>query len=164
MRSKPVGILAAAVILVCAVILVRSQCSRDLPARPDDEGEVLMDLGALALFQCEACGKETTGSFRPTPFECPACGKKAVVESARYQCAACKAEFEAFRRRSVMSDDGKRPVAFEVKLPGSDAWERMKHPPVKCPKCGNEDPAKLLPAPPPIAPPKRPGGPPPERP
>ena len=54
-----------------------------------------------------------------------------------------------------MSSDGKRPVAFEVKLPGG-SWERTSsRPAVKCPKCGNADPAKLRPAAPaPLPPPK----------
>jgi hypothetical protein len=78
-----------------------------------------------------------------------------MVESARFECLGCKTAFEAFRRRSVMSSDGKRPVAFEVKLPGG-TWERVSgRPAVKCPKCGNAEPAKLRPAAPaPPAPPK----------
>lgn len=158
MRSKPVAVVAALIVAVCLVTILRGQCSRT-PARSyDDEGTLLMELGALTTYLCEECGAQSVESFRPTPFKCRACGKEAVVESGRYECLACEKTFEAFRRRSVMSSDGKRPVAFEVKLPGG-AWQRMKQPPLKCTHCGNEDAGRLRPVAPKFASPAAKGDP-----
>ena len=139
-----IGVVAVLVIVGAGVWIVRSQTSDEGPAETPEE-LVAFELGAQAFFVCEACGAETTGSQRPTPFECPKCGKKTVVESVRYQCGACGKTSEICRRRTIMSADGKRPMGVETKAAGGE-WRRRARPAVKCPGCGNEDPAKLTPA------------------
>jgi len=111
-QSKPVLLVAAVLLGVLAVVLLRGSCSSTERRTYRDEAERLLDLGAIATFACEACGAHAQSSFRPTPFACPQCGKVAMVESSQQQCLACNKTFEAFRRRSVMSSDGKRLVAF----------------------------------------------------
>jgi len=142
-KQIAIGVVAVLVIVGAGVWIVRSQTSGEGPAETPEE-LVSFELGAQAFFVCEACGAETTGSQRPTPFECPKCGKKTVVESVRYKCGACGKTFEAYRRRTVMSKDGKRAIGVETKVAGGD-WVRGKKPPLKCPGCGNDDPAKLQP-------------------
>jgi len=113
------------------------------PAQTPEE-LVSYDLGAPTWFVCEACGARSTGVQRPTPFQCTKCGKEAVVETVRSKCEACGKTFELFRRRTIMSKGGKRPIGVEIKMPDGQ-WERGKKPVVKCPGCGNTDAAKLQP-------------------
>jgi endogenous inhibitor of DNA gyrase (YacG/DUF329 family) len=68
--------------------------------------------------------------------------RRAEVAAHAAKCAACGKSFEAHRRRTIMSKDGKRLVGFEIKKSGGD-WERVKKPPVKCPGCGKENAANL---------------------
>jgi len=143
-KQIAIGVVAVLVIVGAAVWIVRSQTSDQGPSETPEE-LVSFDLGAPAWFVCEGCGAETAGSQRPTPFECAKCGKKAVVESVRYKCEACGKTSEVYRRRTIMSPDGKRPVGVETKTAGG-AWQRGVKPAVKCPSCGNEDPTKLTPA------------------
>jgi len=143
-KQIAVGIVAILVAVGALAYIIKSQTSSDGPTETPEE-LVSFELGALAFFVCEECGAQTTGTQRPTPYTCTKCGKEAVVESVRLKCAACGKTFEAYRRRTIMSKDGKRPVGVETKA-ADGAWKRGVKPAVKCPGCGNADPATLLPA------------------
>jgi hypothetical protein len=143
-KKALVAIAAIAVAAGALAYIIWSQTSREGPAATPDE-LVSFELGAPAFFVCEACGAQTTGTQRPTPYPCAKCGKEAVVESVRLKCGACGKTFEAHRRRTVMSADGRRAVGVETKA-GGGAWQRAQKPAAKCPGCDNDDPARLSPA------------------
>jgi len=138
-----VAVVALVVIVAAGGYILRTQFSGG-GAGSTPEEMVAFELGAPAFYVCEACKATHAQSQRPTPFKCPKCGKEAMVESVRYTCGGCGKVVEVFRRRTIMSSDGKRPVGFEIKMPGGE-WQRTKPPKPTCPACGNDDPATLQP-------------------
>ena len=144
MTGKQIAIGAASAIVAAGALayIIQSQTGGQGPARTPDE-LVSFDLGAPAFFVCEACGATSKGTQRPTPYACTKCSKEAVVESVRLKCGACGKTLEAYRRRTVMSKDGKRPVGVETRI-GDGPWQAGTPAP-KCPGCGNADPARLQP-------------------
>jgi len=142
-KQLAIAVVAIAVIAGAAVYIVKAQRDSDGGARLPEE-LISFELGAPAFYVCDECGHEATSTQRPTPFACPKCNKQAMVESVRYQCAACGKTFEARRQRTIMSKDGKRPVGLEMKT-AEGKWERATKLVPKCPGCGNADPAKLKP-------------------
>ena len=144
MTGKQIAIGAAAVVVAAGALAysIMTQTGGDGPAQTPQE-LVSFDLGAPAFFVCEECGAASKGTQRPTPYACTKCSKEAVVESVRLKCGSCNKTLEAFRRRTVMSKDGKRPVGVETKT-GDGAWQAGTPAP-KCPGCGNTDSARLQP-------------------
>ena len=100
---------------------------------------------------CEACGH----TFREVPtagvLPCPKCGKKQAVQSVVYTCGKCGCEFEAYRLKDYYGSDETHdesgrpilPVAYFKKAGGKWATRLAELGPLKCPKCGNSDPATL---------------------
>ena len=100
---------------------------------------------------CDACGHTFMEPPTAGVLPCPKCGKKQGVQSIVYTCGKCGAEFEAFRYKDYYGvgpahDEGGEPMPPlpHYKRPGGE-WvtNRDELGDIKCPKCGNADPATL---------------------
>ena len=100
---------------------------------------------------CEACGHTFLEPPTAGVRVCPECGQKKAVHSIIYVCAKCGHEFEACRYKHYygsdeeFDEDGKpvMPTGYYKDIGGTWTPNRKALRPVKCPECGNADPATL---------------------
>ena len=98
---------------------------------------------------CEACGHEFLEPPTSGMRVCPKCGKKEAVQSYVYVCESCDKEFEAYRFKDNYGIEEAGPGGEvdpmpRFKKPGGKWAKRLADlGPLKCPHCGNDDPATL---------------------
>ena len=139
--AKKIGIVVACVALIAVSVYIALPPRRLPKVNPEDYRRPWV---------CDACGHTFRELPGPGLRPCPKCGELAGVQSIIYTCGKCGAEFEAYRLKDMYGATAEQgadamgsDIAYAKKAGGewTTVFSILK--PIKCPKCGNTDPATL---------------------